>query len=280
MVVQKPSKTRDEPVVVFTIAGFDPSSGAGATADLKTISALGGYGVACLTALTVQSSLGVFRVHSIDAGLVTETLARLAEDTPPAAIKVGMLGTAEVVKTVADFLERWRVPSVLDPVFRSSSGADLLDSDGFLLVKERLLPVVAWTTPNLAEAALLSGRAIRDAGDVPAAAGELQRRYPGLSVVVTGGHLEKPDDYLLMPGSPGVWLEGERVQTASNYGAGSHGTGCAFSTALAVSLAKGIQAGAAVRAAKAYVTGALKGAPAIGKGRGPLAHFWTLEGLE
>jgi hydroxymethylpyrimidine/phosphomethylpyrimidine kinase len=276
MVVQKPSKIRDEPVVVFTIAGFDPSSGAGATADLKTISALGGYGVACLTALTVQSSLGVLRVHSIDAGLVRETLARLAEDTPPAAIKVGMLGTAKVVKAVAEFLERWPgAPSVLDPVFRSSSGADLLDADGFLLVKERLLPLMAWTTPNLAEAAQLSGRPVEDSGDVPAAAAELQRRYPGLSVVVTGGHLKKPDDYLLVPGSPGIWVEGERVETTS-----THGTGCAFSTALAVSLAKGAEAGQAVRAAKAYVTGALKDAPAIGKGRGPLAHFWTLEGSE
>jgi hydroxymethylpyrimidine/phosphomethylpyrimidine kinase len=273
MVVQKMA----EIPLVLTIAGFDPSSGAGATADLKTISALGGYGVACLTALTVQSSLGVFRVHTIDAGVVRETLARLVEDMPPAAIKIGMLGTGprtgEVVEAVAEFLEGWRsVPSVLDPVLRSSSGVDLLDSDGFSMVKERILPLVGWVTPNLAEAALLSGRRVEAAGDIPAAAAELQRQFAALNVVVTGGHLGKPDDYFLAPGSAGVWVEGERVETRS-----THGTGCAFSTALAVSLAKGAGAEEAVRAAKAYVTGALKNAPAIGKGRGPLAHFWRLK---
>ena len=269
MVVQKPAKIP----VVLTVAGFDPSSGAGATADLKTISALGGYGVACLTALTVQSSQGVFRVHAIDAEVVRETLARLVEDMPPAAIKIGMLGSGEVAGAVAEFLEGWRgVPSVLDPVLRSSSGVDLLDSGGFSTVKERILPLVGWAAPNLAEAAALSGRPVEAAGDVPAAAAELQRQFPALNVVVTGGHLGKPDDYFLAPGSPGVWVEGERVETRS-----THGTGCAFSTALAVSLAKGTGAEEAVRAAKAYVTGALKNAPAIGKGRGPLAHFWKLK---
>lgn len=266
--------------VIFTIAGFDPGSGAGVTADLKTIAALGGYGVACLTAVTVQSTTGVQRVEGVSTALIRDTLAALAVDTPPVAIKVGMLHNAAAATAVADFLADFladspAIPTVLDPVLRSSSGAELLDSDGLIVLERRLLPLVGWITPNLAEAAVLAGspgHPINRAEDVPAAAAEIRRRYPRLHIVVTGGHLDRPDDYLLAPGpdaQPGLWIEGEFVQTAS-----THGTGCAFSTALAVALATGAEAEAAVRAAKDYVTGALRHAVPSGRGRGPLAHFW------
>jgi hydroxymethylpyrimidine/phosphomethylpyrimidine kinase len=270
--VRSPQKTQLSGVI-FAIAGFDPSSGAGATADLKTVAALGGYGVACLTALTVQSTLGVRRTESLPGWLVRETLITLAEDTPPAAIKIGMLHTAEVAEAVAEFLAGWQgVPTVLDPVLRSSSGAELLDAGGLAVMRQRILPLVRWVTPNLAEAAALSGRQVSGIEDIPEAATELRRLYPQLNVVVTGGHLAKPDDYLLSSGgsgSAGVWIQGEKIDTTS-----THGTGCAFSTALAVSLAGGAGPEEAARAAKDYVTGALRHSPGIGHGRGPIGHLW------
>lgn len=262
-------KTR-RPAVILTIAGFDPSSGAGATADLKTIAALGGYGVACLTALTVQSTVGVRRIEAVSPALIRETLEMLAEDTPLAAIKIGMLHSGAAAEAVAAFLAGWNEGfSVVDPVLQSSSGGVLLDASGLKVMCDRILPLAGWVTPNLAEAAVLSGRPVVRAEDVPEAAAELQRRYPKLTVVVTGGHLSRPDDYLLTPGAAGIWIEGDKVETRS-----THGTGCAFSTALAVSLAGGADAERAVRRAKEYVTGALSGAPGIGRGLGPLNHFW------
>jgi hydroxymethylpyrimidine/phosphomethylpyrimidine kinase len=204
--------------------------------------------------------------------LVRETLTTLAEDTPPAAIKIGMLHTAEVADAVAEFLAGWReVPTVLDPVMRSSSGAELLDAGGLTVMRQRILPLVGWVTPNLAEAAALSGRQVGRVEDVPEAAAELRRLYPQLNVVVTGGHLGKPDDYFLSSGGAGVWIQGEKINTTS-----THGTGCAFSTALAVSLAHGAEPEEAVRAAKDYVAGALRHAPGIGRGRGPIGHLWRV----
>src|SRR6266516_8091441 len=147
------------PPVVLTIAGFDPSSGAGVTADIKTIAAHGCYGVACITAMTVQSTAGVKRVDSVDSGLVLETLEELAADVDISAVHIGMLGTGKVVKVVADFLSarpatrgaaaRGRLPNiVLDPILRSSSGAELLDVTGTRLLIERLIPLADVVTPN------------------------------------------------------------------------------------------------------------------------------------
>ena len=146
------------PPVVLTIAGFDPSSGAGITADIKTIAAHSCYGVACISALTVQSTSGVRRMEPVAAALVVETLDELAADMEIGVVKIGMLGTAKIVKAVVDFLERQRVPHVvLDPVLKSSSGTELLDAAGEKLMRERLLALATVTTPNLDEAARLVG---------------------------------------------------------------------------------------------------------------------------
>src|SRR5207248_326925 len=151
------------PPVVLTIAGFDPSSGAGVTADIKTIAAHGCYGVACITALTVQSTGGVARVQPLDPKLVTSTLRELAADLDLAAVKIGMLGSAGVVAAVADFLERADIGNVvLDPILKSSSGAALLDAAGAKLMKERLLPMATVVTPNLDEASEIAGMPVRD----------------------------------------------------------------------------------------------------------------------
>lgn len=265
--------------VVLTIAGFDPSSGAGITADLKTIAAHRMYGVSCATALTVQSTQGVRSVHPVEAALVSETLSCLAADVSFSAIKIGMLATREIVSAVADFLAAdflaatglSRPPTVLDPVLRSSSGRELLDADGLRLMREKLLPLVDWITPNQEELGWLLDRPKPSSPvQIPSSAASLRDAagHP-LSVVVTGGDMESPDDYVLPWNAPGQWLPGERIQTTS-----THGTGCAFSTALACNLAAGDPPMAAVAAAKLYVADALRHAYPVGKGAGPMNHLW------
>jgi hydroxymethylpyrimidine/phosphomethylpyrimidine kinase len=194
-----PSKMR----TVLTIAGFDPSSGAGVTADLMVFAAHGLFGTSCVTSLTVQSTIGVQAAHPIRPETVRATLDCLHGDLPAAGIKIGMLATEETVAAVADFLGELRgrgerVPVVLDPVLRSSSGRELLDVDGVTTLRERLLPLVDWVTPNIDELEILSGRRVSERRDLPGAAQELQRTRGGLNVFATGGHMETPDDFLLM----------------------------------------------------------------------------------
>lgn len=263
------------PPIVLSIAGYDPSAGAGVLADLKTFAALGVYGMASITALTVQSTLKVHRVTGLDAGTVTETLDCLAEDVLFAAIKVGMLGTKDVAEAVMAWLGGQKgVPVVLDPVVKSSSGKDLLDSGGCEILRREGLARATWITPNLAELAVLIGGSVPVDGEETENAGrQLQRMAanlgnPGLKILVTGGHAKKPDDLLLMDGDV-RWFPGERVETSS-----THGTGCTFSSALAARIALGDGPVEAVQRAKDYVTGALRNAPGIGTGNGPLGHFW------
>src|SRR5712671_4358017 len=165
----------ERPLVVLTIAGFDPSSGAGVTADIKTIAAHGCYGVACITALTVQSTAGVRRVEPVDPGIVRETLEELASDIELSAVRIGMLGSGKVAKVVADFLDsrsgKSRLPNVvLDPILRSSSGAELLDGAGVRLLVEQLLPLADVVTPNVDEAAAMTGLRVTDLEEMKAAA--------------------------------------------------------------------------------------------------------------
>jgi hydroxymethylpyrimidine/phosphomethylpyrimidine kinase len=260
--------------IALTIAGFDPSSGAGVTADLKTFAAHGIYGFSCISALTVQSTQGVRSVELLSPRLVRQTLDCLAEDVTFAGVKVGMLGSAGVAREVASFLGglgRNRI--VLDPVLSSSSGAALIDPDGIRVIREELLPQVGWITPNLDELALLTdGPVGRE--QVPSAALRLKEiaargGNEELNVVVTGGHLNRPDDFLLTSGGEQTWLQGEKIETSA-----THGTGCAFSSALLSALISGRQGVDAVAAAKAYVTEALRAAYPVGKGKGPMNHFF------
>jgi hydroxymethylpyrimidine/phosphomethylpyrimidine kinase len=274
-----PADDSTAPPVCLTIAGFDPSSGAGVSADLKTFAAHGVYGVAAITAMTVQSTQGVRAVEPVRPSLFRETLACLAADIPLSGVKLGMLASAGLVAEAEHFLRvrpELREWVVLDPVLQSSSGAALLDAEGTALLRERLLGVVGWITPNLDELALLTGVAVRRKEQVPAAAERLARQAasagnPGVAIVVTGGHLDRPDDYLLLEGK-GAWLPGERVETRS-----THGTGCAFSSALLAQLVLGRPGSEAVEAAKRYVAGALRAAYPIGEGRGPLHHLFAYE---
>jgi hydroxymethylpyrimidine/phosphomethylpyrimidine kinase len=268
--------------VALTIAGFDPGSGAGMTADLKTFAAHGIYGVACISAMTVQSTLGVRAVESLSAGLVRQTLECLAEDVSFSGIKIGMLGSSAVAGEVASFLTvqsgkvaRERI--VLDPVLRSTSGTPLIDPNGIRVIREELLHRVGWITPNTHELAILTGEDSVLREKVPAAAARL-REMAGrsgnheLNVVVTGGHLDRPDDFLLTVAGDQIWLSGERIETNS-----THGTGCAFSSALLCGLISGLGPSDAVAAAKAYVTEALRSAYPVGKGKGPMNHLFRLD---
>lgn len=255
------------PPVVLSIAGFDPSSGAGVTADIKTAAAHGCYAVTCVTALTVQSTQGVRRVEPVSGRTIAETLRELAADSDLRAVHIGMLGGGEAAGAVAEFLEASHPENVvLDPIVTASSGADLIDASGLEILKSRLLPVADVVTPNLAEAATLTGIPCKDIDDMRRAA-EALANSGVRAVVVTGGHLDPPVDLL--------WYGGlERQYPGANIASRStHGTGCAFAMALACRLAMGSTLTEAVALAKKYVADAIRSAPGIGKGVGPLNHF-------
>lgn len=255
---------KKRPPVILSIAGYDPSSGAGITADIKTIAAHGCYGVSCITALTVQSTCGVQRVEPVSGKLITETLEHLTDDLDIAAVKIGMLGSAEAAKAVADFLKRHSPKLVvLDPIIRSSSGAELISKTGLQVLKKNILPLVHVITPNIDEAAALTGFTVADLDEMRAAAMRLHE-FGAENVIVTGGHLNPPNDLVSHEGKITI-LKGRKISSQS-----THGTGCAFSTALACNLALGKDILSAAKEAKKFVSTALRKAPNIGKGTGPI----------
>jgi hydroxymethylpyrimidine/phosphomethylpyrimidine kinase len=280
----------EKPPIVLTIAGFDPSSGAGVTADIKTIAAHGCYGVACITAMTVQSTSGVRRVDAVDPGLVTDSLEELAGDIEIAAVHIGMLGSGKVVKAVADFLSgtaasaqggrprvgpgKARLPNiVLDPIFKSSSGANLLDAAGTRLLAERLIPLADVITPNVDEAAALTGIKVEDLDGMKAACAKLHEMGAS-TVVVTGGHLEKAIDLLSFTTRRGIEQEIFRAERQKSNS--THGTGCAFSTAMTCHLAQDRGVAEAALLAKTYVTAAIANGHPLGKGIGPVHHLYRM----
>jgi hydroxymethylpyrimidine/phosphomethylpyrimidine kinase len=263
------------PPVVLTIAGFDPGSGAGVTADIKTIAAHGCYGVACITALTVQSTMGVRRVDVVDPELVAETLAELTSDIEIAAVHIGMLGSGKVARAVADFMAEGKLPNiVLDPILKSSSGSDLLDAAGARLLTEKLLPLCTVATPNIDEASALTGFAVTDPEQMRTAARKLHEMGAS-AVVITGGHLEKAIDLLSFTGNRGV--EQELFKSARLRSNSTHGTGCAFATSVACHLAMGRGLPEAVLLAKAYVAAAISNAHPLGHGTGPIHHLYRMQ---
>ena len=276
----------EKPPIVLTIAGFDPSSGAGVTADIKTIAAHACYGVACISAMTVQSTAGVKRVEIVDPALISDTLAELAADLEIAAVHIGMLGSGKVVKAVADFLSsqpgsrpagqsrKGRLPNiVLDPILKSSSETDLLDVPGTMLLIERLIPLADVVTPNVDEAAVLTGLKVGDLDQMRAACAKLHE-MGACAVVITGGHLEKAIDLLSFTTKRGIEQEvfkAERQRSNS-----THGTGCAFATAMACHLALDRGLAEAALLAKTYVTAAISNGHPLGRGTGPVHHLYRM----
>jgi hydroxymethylpyrimidine/phosphomethylpyrimidine kinase len=260
------------PPVVLTIAGFDPSSGAGVTADIKTIAAHGCYGVAAITAITVQSTAGVRQVSPVDPQLLWDSLEELIADVRVSAVRVGMLGSAEVAAKVAEFLEKSQLQNmVIDPVLKASSGASLLDTRGVKILAERLLPLATVITPNVDEATALTGVEVRGQDDMKQAAERLHE-MGARGVVITGGHLERAIDLLSLKGEYVQIFKSDRVESEH-----THGTGCAFSTAIACQLSQERSLSAAVLLAKAYVTAAIANSYLLGKGAGPINHMYRMK---
>lgn len=267
-----------KPPAILTIAGFDPSSGAGVTADIKTIAAHGCYGVACITAMTVQSTSGVRRIEAVDPILITETLEEVTADIPVAAVRIGMLGNAKVVKAVADFLSRRsgkaKLPNVvLDPIVKSSSGTELLDTSGIKLLIERLIPLADAITPNVDEAAVLTGLKVTDLEEMRAAAAKLHQ-MGSVAMVITGGHLEKATDLLSFSTKRGV--EQEVFKSERQRSNSTHGTGCAFATAIACHLALDRGLAEATLLAKIYVMAAIAAGYPLGRGMAPIHHLYRM----
>ena len=273
----EPSVTADKPrpAVALTIAGFDPSSGAGVTADLQVFAAHGMFGTAAVTALTVQSTQRVSAVESVRSEVLAATLAELQADIPAVGIKIGMLGSEEVVRTVASFLRSLqpRPIIVLDPVLRSSTGSTLLTPLGIRVLQEELLPLVDVVTPNWAELAVLSGTAVESSRAAENALAKLGAQYARIVAIATGGDQPEPVDCLRLPDGSLHALPGVFVETTS-----THGTGCAFSSALLCGRLRGLQMLEAAIAAKHFVEGALRNAPGLGRGRGPMDLLWPLRG--
>lgn len=267
------------PPVILSIAGYDPSSGAGITADIKTAAAHGCYAATCMTALTVQSTQGVFLVQPVEAEVVTATLCALVADLEISAVRIGMLGSGEVAAAVADFLDDSSLSSiVLDPVIRASSGAGLLDDDGLRILRARLIPRCEVITPNVHEAAVLVGAEplpdhMRWDAAFPGVQ-ELALKLHDLgafAVVITGGHLDPPNDYFscrVKSEHATAVISGHRMESRS-----THGTGCAYATAMACRLAIGEDVRQAARSAKEYVRRSIENAYPLGKGVGPVNHF-------
>jgi hydroxymethylpyrimidine/phosphomethylpyrimidine kinase len=256
------------PPILLTIAGFDPSCGAGTGADLKTFAAHGCYGVAAITSLTVQNTQGVETVHNTPSAELRAQLDVLAKDCEIAAVKIGMLGNRGNAVVVGEFLDAHSFAHVVhDPVTKSSSGAELLDAAGIKYVATELLKRASVITPNVPEAEVLTGLTIKDVVEMEAAARKLIE-MGALAVIVKGGHMERAID-VLFDGTEMVQLGGDRVKFDH-----MHGTGCTFASAIAAQLAAGRSLFEAATLAKAYVTKAIEKGYAIGKGRVPLDHFY------
>jgi hydroxymethylpyrimidine/phosphomethylpyrimidine kinase len=262
------------PHVALTIAGSDPSGGAGIQADLKTFHQHRVYGAAVITLLTVQSTRGVSAVEVIRPDLVRDQARAVIDDIPPHAIKTGALGSAEVVLAVAELARDRRAPLVVDPVMISKHGAPLLDAEAERALREALLPHALLVTPNAPEATALSGVDVRDRESAREAARILAER--GTKAELSkGGHVEGPEaiDYLLVEGKVHE-LAAPRVQSRH-----THGTGCTYSAAITARLARGETLLDAVRGAKAWLSEAIAHPPGIGHGVGPVDHLCPVKDL-
>jgi len=265
------------PPVALTIAGSDSGGGAGIQADLKTFAAMGVHGTSAITAVTAQNTLGVRGVHALPADFVVAQVDAVLDDLAVAAVKTGMLATADIVRAVADLAAAGRLPRlVVDPVMVSSSGDRLLEPRAERHYVEALLPHAYVMTPNLREAEALLGRPIRTLADQRDAACALGALGPAI-VVVKGGHavldsVEEAVD-VVWDGRSVYDLRAVRVDTPNN-----HGTGCTFASAVAGSLSRGLAVGGALSIAKEYVSRAVLGGSSwrLGGGHGPIDHFgWT-----
>lgn len=253
--------------VALTIAGSDPSGGAGIQADLKTFHQFGVYGEAAITLLTVQNTKTVSRVEILSAELVRQQIEAIVSDIPPGAAKTGALGNPEIVEAIADLARGFRFPLVVDPVMISKHGARLISAEAGDALKRKLLPRAFLVTPNIPEAESLTGLILRNELDM-VEAGKRLLDLGCQAVLIKGGHAEgEPIDVLSTPEGTASF-PGRRVFTKR-----THGTGCTYSAAITACLAKGFLRNEAIARAKLFLQGAIETAPEIGHGHGPVNHF-------
>ncbi|PWJ42079.1 bifunctional hydroxymethylpyrimidine kinase/phosphomethylpyrimidine kinase [Sediminitomix flava] len=258
--------------IVLSIAGSDSGGGAGIQADLKTFSSLGCFGTTVITAITAQNTTGVQAVEALPPSIVEAQLDSVITDFDLNAIKIGMLHSDEIVFSIHKRLSTSNIPIVLDPVMVATSGDLLLKQNGVDAIRNLLLPVVTLITPNIPEAEVLTGLKIKDKKDMEVAAQQLLKDG-AKAVLLKGGHLEdSSSDLLLLPNTPAIWFESEKIPSVN-----THGTGCSLSSAIASFLALGDTLEQAVRKAKNYIHNAiLEGKDyKIGEGHGPIKHFYA-----
>lgn len=263
----------DRKPIALTIAGSDSGGGAGIQADLKTFAAFGVYGASAVTAVTAQNTLGVTAIHEIPPDVVAAQIDAVLDDVGADAVKTGMLSSVPIIEAVADRLEHRAVERlVVDPVMVAKGGDRLLREDAVGALASRLLPLALVATPNAGEAEALAGRPVRTIEEAREAARAIHALGPRW-VVVKGGHFGEDAVDVLYDGGEFEEFPARRIATTS-----THGTGCAFASAVAAALAQGDEAASAVAQAKTYVTAAIASAFPIGAGHGPLNHFhrwWT-----
>ena len=257
----------------MTIAGSDSGGGAGVQADLKTFAALGVYGTSVLTAITAQNTVAVTAVHEVPTDIIAAQIAAVMDDIGADAVKTGMLSSSAIVEMVAGELKRRRVRQlVVDPVMVAKSGDSLLRREAVEALRTRLVPLAAVVTPNIPEAEVLTGLKIASDSDMRRAAQQIVG-MGARAVVVKGGHREGPATDLFYDGSRFQEFTAPRIETTN-----THGTGCTFASAVAAGLARGMDVLDAVALAKEYVTEAIRHAFPVGRGHGPLNHFYKLWG--
>lgn len=262
-----------KPARVLVIAGSDSGGGAGIQADIKTITALGGYAMTALTAVTVQDTTGVHGIHAVPLSVIREQIRACLSDIGADAIKTGMLGTAEIVVAVAEEMAALakHVPLIVDPVMVAKGGARLLAADAIEALRSRLLPLAAVVTPNAPEAEALTGVRIATPDDQERAGRVLCDMGAG-AALVKGGHLASDTlTDVLVEGARIRRFVSPRIETAS-----THGTGCTLASALAAGIAQGLSVEAATARARAYVRAAILAAPGFGRGHGPLNHMHAI----
>lgn len=256
----------------LTIAGSDSCGGAGIQADIKTMTVNGVYAMSAVTALTAQNTTGVKDIMEVSSSFLKEQLECIFTDIYPDSVKIGMIASKELIKTVKDTLVKYKAKNiVLDPVMVATSGAKLISDDAIDTLKKELLPIAAVVTPNIPEAEVLSGMKISSKDDMEAAAVRISEENH-CAVLLKGGHNLNDANDLLVDGKNITWFQGKRIDNPN-----THGTGCTLSSAIAANLAKGFSLVDSVKKAKEYISGALNAMLDLGKGSGPMNHGFMIK---
>ena len=260
-------------VTALTIAGSDPSGGAGIQADIKTMTVHGVYAMSAITALTAQNTTGVTGILEVPPEFLEQQLESIFTDIPPQAVKVGMVSSAPLIRAITRVVAKYQPKHVVvDPVMVATSGARLLSEEAVSTLKTELLPLAEVLTPNIPEAEVLSGRSISSEQDMEAAAAAIGSAY-GCAVLCKGGHQVSTANDCLWQSTGVRWFQGRRIDNPN-----THGTGCTLSSAIASNLAKGKDLETAVREAKGYLSGALGAMLDLGRGSGPMNHAFAVSG--